>query len=87
MTVKGTLTAVGPASRSEPAVAGHRMGLMSIGPVRRAWCSCGWRWRQEDPAMGLDDARRLEREWVASHLALARPPAPPDDDWCRERPG
>lgn len=67
-----------------PLVPGHAIGTLTCGPVRRAWCSCGWKWRQDDPGMDLNDARRLERERIAAHRALAAPPAPPDD-WCRDR--
>lgn len=74
------------ASRSDPLVPGHRMGFMSCGPVRRVWCSCGWRWDQGDKLMELNDARRLERLQVDAHRALARPPIPADQpDWCRDR--
>lgn len=87
--VKVPLTGVGPASRGEPLIPGHRLGLSSIGAVRRVWCSCGWKWRQDDPAMPLDEARQKERQHVNAHHALARPPAaePDGSDWCRERPG
>lgn len=76
---------MGPASRSAPLIPGHRMGYGSCGAKRVLWCSCGWKWRQDDPGMDLNEARRLEREQETAHRALARPPAPPDDDWCRDR--
>lgn len=69
-----------------PKVPGHAIGTLTIGPVRRAWCSCGWRWDQADPAMPLGDARRLEREAIHVHQVLASPPTVvPGEDWVRDR--
>lgn len=37
--------------------------------------------------MALDDARRLERDHLRAHLALAQPPVSHDQpDWVRDRP-
>lgn len=67
-------------------VPGHAIGTLSIGPVRRVWCSCGWRWRQDDPTVALDAARRLEREATGVHLALASAPTVvPGEEWVRDR--
>lgn len=69
-----------------PKVPGHAIGTLSIGPVRRAWCSCGWRWDQPDPTMPLEAARRLEREAKTVHEVLASPvTVVPGEDWVRDR--
>lgn len=80
-----TATDMGPASRYAPLIPGHRMGYSSRGAERTLWCSCGWKWKQEDPKMDLNVARRLEREQADAHRALASPPKPQgSEDWCRE---
>lgn len=78
---------MGQASRGDPLIPGHRMGRASIGPRRKLWCSCGWKWEQPDPGMALDDARRLERDHELAHRALACPPLPAEEDhgWVRDR--
>jgi hypothetical protein len=69
-----------------PQVPGHAIGTLSIGPVRRVWCSCGWRWLQPDAAMPLADARQLERQAIHVHRALATAPTTvPGEEWVRDR--
>lgn len=55
-----------------PRVPHHAIGWASIGPVRRLWCACGWRWSQDDPQLPLDAARRLAAAAEAEHLAGAQ---------------